>query len=65
MFSVIFLNTVDNVDTIERIADVLHSILRYCQSKAGEELLARLEVGLRNRFIKEELINCNAKVGDL
>ena len=46
----------DNVDTIERIADVLHSILRCCQSEAGEELLARLDVGLRNRFIKEELI---------
>jgi len=54
------LNNVDDVDPIERIAEVLYSILICCQSKAGEELLERLDVGLRNRFIKEELINCLA-----
>jgi len=51
------LNNVDGLDLVDRVADILASILRLIKSSVLTDILGNLERGIRNRFLREELTN--------
>ena len=52
------LNTDKVLDTIERVAEVLERLALLCNGLVASELLERVEKGIGNKFVREELTNC-------
>ena len=51
------LNNVVGLDLVDRVADILASILGLIKSPVLTDILGGLERGISNRFLREELTN--------
>jgi len=50
----------DSLEIIERVAELLKSLVSHCKYSVGRDLLGKIEMGIRTRFVREELTNCLA-----
>jgi len=48
----------ESLEVIESVAEVVGSTLRHVQSSVSSDVLGRLETGIGNRFVREELTSC-------
>merc|ERR1719318_655723 len=48
----------ESLEVIESVAEVVGSTLIHVQSSVSSDVLGRLETGIGNRFVREELTSC-------